>query len=536
MPRRPMSAIRRAPFAVAVALLALGTFGPSAAIAGTTQGIRGTRDVVSFAPGAVHPGAHSTVNGLLNSTTVTDNWAGYVANGGNKSFTSSQATFIVPDLVTCASNQNTASVFWAGLDGWTSSTVEQDGVAADCNNGTPQYFAWWEDLPVDSGTFLTVDVHSGDSMTASVVYEGAGSYTLQVTDTTDGTSGSVTVSEPSSNDSSAECIAEDPGGAATPIPYANYGTVAFTGCTANGAPIGSFSPLSIDTVTSQGALDAVTSPLSDATSFSVRRFVAPPSAPVPQPAASQGSPLGFPVVGLASTPSGNGYWAANAYGAVASHGAAQFYGSMAGASLDRPVTHIVSTSDGKGYWLVAADGGTFAFGDAGFFGSMGGRPLNAPVVDLAPTPDDRGYWLVASDGGVFAFGDAPFYGSMGGMSLNRPMVGIAQDARGGGYWLVASDGGIFAFDAPFFGSVADLVLASPILSVATTGDGGGYFMVAADGGVFAFGDAPFDGSLAGHQLAAPIVGLDGDPSTGGYWMVGMDGSVYSFDTPFYGSF
>ena len=33
--------------------------------------------------------------------------------------------------------------------------------------------------------------------------------------------------------------------------------------------------------------------------------------------------------------------------------------------LNKPVVGMASTPDGAGYWLVAADGGIFAFGDAG---------------------------------------------------------------------------------------------------------------------------------------------------------------------------
>ena len=537
-----MSAIRAAllaPFGVLLVLSgSAGSANAETPVAPTTSNTAaesaGTHPT-SLAPAAKRPTNRSSVDLPLASTTVTDNWAGYVAGGGNNSYTSAETSFTVPTLTTCGSNENSASSFWAGLDGWTSSTVEQAGVAADCTNGVPQYFAWWEDLPLDSGTFLPVNVGGGDIVTARVVDEGAGSYSLSVSDTTSQTSGTVTVSEPGTDDSSAECIAEDPGGAVASIPYANYGTVHFSGCEANGASIGVFGPIATNTVDDGGALDAITSGLSGGTSFSVRRVLPTPFSTPPPPAPSSSPPLGWPVVGMATTPSGNGYWATNAGGAVTAHGAAHFYGSLTGVALDQPVTHIVSTSDGHGYWLVAADGGTFAFGDAGFYGSMGGIPLNAPVVDIAPTPDDRGYWLVASDGGVFAFGDAPFYGSMGGVHLNAPVVGIAHDTRSGGYWLVASDGGVFAFDAPFFGSCAQLVLDSPVLSMAPTVDGRGYWMVAGSGGVFAFGNATFLGSLAGHPLSAPIVGLDGDPSTGGYWMIGMDGAIYAFDTPFYGS-
>ena len=79
--------------------------------------------------------------------------------------------------------------------------------------------------------------------------------------------------------------------------------------------------------------------------------------------------------------------------------------------LNKPVVGMAATPDGGGYWLVAADGGVFSFGDARFWGSTGHIVLNKPVVGIAATPDGGGYWLVAADGGVFSFGDATFYGT-----------------------------------------------------------------------------------------------------------------------------
>lgn len=52
-------------------------------------------------------------------------------------------------------------------------------------------------------------------------------------------------------------------------------------------------------------------------------------------------------------------------------GGAGSYGSVAGVPLDAPVVAMATTSDGQGYWLAAADGGVFAFGSATFHGSMG---------------------------------------------------------------------------------------------------------------------------------------------------------------------
>ena len=78
--------------------------------------------------------------------------------------------------------------------------------------------------------------------------------------------------------------------------------------------------------------------------------------------------------------------------------------------LNAPVVGVASTHDGGGYWLVASDGGIFSFGDAAFHGSTGGLHLNEPIVGMASTPDGSGYWLVGADGGVFT-GDSTFLGS-----------------------------------------------------------------------------------------------------------------------------
>ena len=56
---------------------------------------------------------------------------------------------------------------------------------------------------------------------------------------------------------------------------------------------------------------------------------------------------------------------------------------MGGHPLAKPVVGIAATPNGGGYWEVASDGGIFAFGDAPFDGSMGGHPLVKPVVGIS---------------------------------------------------------------------------------------------------------------------------------------------------------
>jgi hypothetical protein len=166
--------------------------------------------------------------------------------------------------------------------------------------------------------------------------------------------------------------------------------------------------------------------------------------------------------------------------------------------MNQPVVAMAPTATGQGYWLVAADGGVFAFGDARLFGSMSGVALAQPVVGMAATPTGNGYWLVAADGGIFAFGDARFYGSMSGRGLAQPVAGMAATPTGNGYWLVAGDGGIFTFGAAgFFGSMGGSGLDRPVRTMAVAPTGGGYWVVTTDGGVFDFGTARFYGSAVG---------------------------------------
>ena len=74
-------------------------------------------------------------------------------------------------------------------------------------------------------------------------------------------------------------------------------------------------------------------------------------------------------------------------GGIFSYGRAGFFGSTGAIKLNQPIVGMAATPDGQGYWMVASDGGIFAFGNAAFYGSMGGKPLNQPIVGMAATRD-----------------------------------------------------------------------------------------------------------------------------------------------------
>ncbi len=234
--------------------------------------------------------------------------------------------------------------------------------------------------------------------------------------------------------------------------------------------------------------------------------------------------LNKPVIAMAATSDGRGYWLASSDGGVFAFGDAAFHGSLVGSpgALGGgliPVTAFAVTPDDDGYWLVSQFGTVYPFGDAVTHGDLANAVLNAPIVAMAATPDGGGYWLVASDGGVFAFGNANYFGSEGARPLNAPIVGMAATPDGGGYWLVASDGGVFAFgDARFYGSEGATALNIPIVGMAAAHGGNGYWLAAGDGGVFAFGSASFDGSAGGAPPAHPVAAIAATPDGGGYWL------------------
>src|SRR5438067_1669630 len=125
--------------------------------------------------------------------------------------------------------------------------------------------------------------------------------------------------------------------------------------------------------------------------------------------------------------------------AVLSFGdAAGVAGDPTGLRPARPIVGMAATPSGNGYWLVASDGGIFSFGDAAFHGSTGSLRLTRPIVGMAPTGSGAGYWLLGQDGGVFNFGDAVFHGSgAGGLGTGRVASAIVASRGGDGYRVLA---------------------------------------------------------------------------------------------------
>jgi Peptidase A4 family len=157
------------------------------------------------------------------------NWGGYVAQG---SFSSVSGSWTEPS-VTCNST-NDLFAPWVGIDGYGSSTVEQTGVQTDCSSGAPVLSAWYEMYPA-APVYFNDPVSEGDNISASVVSNGGGSYTLTISDNTKGWSEHLNKSL-SADNVSAEAVIESPTSS-----YPSFSSLTFSNVQANGQALDNFS-------------------------------------------------------------------------------------------------------------------------------------------------------------------------------------------------------------------------------------------------------------------------------------------------------
>jgi hypothetical protein len=194
------------------------------------------------------------------------NWAGYATSGAPGAFTSVSASWTQPS-VTCGP-QTSYSAFWVGLDGDTTSTVEQIGTEADCVGGGAVYSSWFEMYPHRSYN-TPLPVSPGHTYQASVVALDRGLFRLTLQDVTAGTAPFVTVEKLNqARLASAEAIVEAPSGGQV-LPLANFGTVNFRNVTANNVTMASPPAEEISMVSPGGVTKAQPSDLSNKGGFSV---------------------------------------------------------------------------------------------------------------------------------------------------------------------------------------------------------------------------------------------------------------------------
>jgi hypothetical protein len=166
------------------------------------------------------------------SPTSSYNWSGYAITGAVGSITTAQGSWVVP-TVTCGAKEKSYSADWVGIDGFSSSTVEQTGTDSDCKAGVPNYYAWYEFYPAASKNIGAIAVHPGDVIAARVTYSSGSTFKVAIKDMTTGKSYSTSGSVSGAQRTSAEFIVEAPETCLLRCKLtslSDFGTVSFSNC------------------------------------------------------------------------------------------------------------------------------------------------------------------------------------------------------------------------------------------------------------------------------------------------------------------
>jgi hypothetical protein len=182
--------------------------------------------------------AGAPTGAAADTTSVSSNWAGYVATGAG--FTAVSAAWVVP-AGTCTPGRRGYSATWVGLGGFgsASSSLEQIGTEFDCTRtGRASYSAWYELVPT-GGRTIRMRVRPGDAIEASVSVQGT-TVGLRLRNRTRGSAFSRTLTMQAPDVSSADWIVEAPSdctnaGDCTQLPLSNFGTVRFDAASATSA-------------------------------------------------------------------------------------------------------------------------------------------------------------------------------------------------------------------------------------------------------------------------------------------------------------
>ncbi|MDR3646092.1 MAG: G1 family endopeptidase [Candidatus Babeliales bacterium] len=171
-----------------------------------------------------------------NTTLNSQNWSGYVEvtnlqTPAVNSVTAVSGSWNVPKL--SPTPDTSYCSLWVGIDGYKSPTVEQLGTGHEWVNNSQYDYAWFEMYPQGASVISNFPLKVGDSISASVVYQGDGIFLLSIANNTKKVHTSIPTQYTTSTTalrSSAEWIAEAPEYNSI-LPLANFSQVNFIGCT-----------------------------------------------------------------------------------------------------------------------------------------------------------------------------------------------------------------------------------------------------------------------------------------------------------------
>ncbi|KAJ7491027.1 aspergillopepsin [Mycena latifolia] len=214
------------------------------------------------------------IKGNSSHVAFSSNWAGAAFESAAGTYKSDSAgTFVVP-TPKVPSGKSTSGTYaasaWVGIDGDTCGTaILQTGIDFTISGGRVSFDAWYEYFPDFAHDFTGITVSAGNTIKLTVTASSATAGTAIIQNVSTGQ----TVTKALTSTArlcmeNAEWIVEDFEEGSSLVPFANFGTVTFTGAqatTASGSVVGPSGSVLIDIEQSGTVLTSVSSGSSSVT-------------------------------------------------------------------------------------------------------------------------------------------------------------------------------------------------------------------------------------------------------------------------------
>jgi len=208
-------------------------------------------------PHSAAPASQASALFFAKGNLHSSNWAGYAATG--VPYTHVTGSWRQP-TVQCNADGDAFASFWVGLGGFRARAIQQIGTGTGCVNGQAIAYSWYQLLPNPPVTLdrTRYPLAPGDVVTAAVSTPDNGARFSLTLHSSRGWTFTTTQSVTGARLVSAECIAEAPsyGGI---LALADFGSVAFTQCTADDTAIGATAHHAALTMYAQDAILAAPS-------------------------------------------------------------------------------------------------------------------------------------------------------------------------------------------------------------------------------------------------------------------------------------
>jgi len=210
----------------------------AAALAVPTSQERRAKRLADRASRRSQPNQRQASNGNISNVQYSSNWAGAVLVANSATYKSVTSTFVVP---TPSGSSGSSASAWVGIDGDTcGNAILQTGVDFTVGEGYDAWYEWYPDYAYD---FSGISINAGDEIQLTVTAASSTSGTAVIKNLSNGESVSKSLSSSSALcQTNAEWIVEDYEEGSSLVPFANFGTVTFSGASAGLISGGSVGP------------------------------------------------------------------------------------------------------------------------------------------------------------------------------------------------------------------------------------------------------------------------------------------------------